>query len=111
MVLPPQLWVKKGIQLVLWVGAFYFTARVSVPRLLLHGPHGLVCGLVLAVTAAVLILGRLGPRPRFCTCPTLLHNAFHAAREAAEGGGGPGRGLRLGGRGPSRAAPATASTW
>ncbi len=88
-VLPPQYWVKQGALLVLWMGAFYLTTRVSVPRLLLRGRTGWF-GLVLAATvAAILLLGYLLETTLHLT--ELMHQAFHAAESVAAPRPGPPR--------------------
>ncbi|MGI4874114.1 MAG: sensor histidine kinase [Janthinobacterium lividum] len=88
MVLPTQYWVKKGIQLVLWVIAFYLTGRLSVPRLLLRGHTGWFIT-VLAITAALIMLAGWG-LDQFLNLPTLLHNAFEAAGGVRPGSRPPG---------------------
>jgi two-component system LytT family sensor kinase len=79
-VLPPQYWVRQGALLVLWLGAFYATTRLSVPRLLLRGRTG---WFVLALAATVLVITLLG---RFLESTLhlseLMRQAFHAAEEA-----------------------------
>lgn len=79
-VLPPQYWVRQGALLVLWLGAFYATTRLSVPRLLLRGRTG---WFVLALAGTVLVITLLG---RFLESTLhlseLMRQAFHAAEEA-----------------------------
>jgi len=81
-VLPPQYWVRQGALLVLWLGAFYATTRLSVPRLLLRGRTG---WFVLALAATVLVITLLG---RFLESTLhlseLMRQAFHAAEEAGQ---------------------------
>ena len=88
-VLPPQYWVRQGALLVLWLGAFYATTRLSVPRLLLRGRTG---WFVLALAATVVVITLLG---RFLDSTLhlseLMRQAFHAAEEAGRRGPGPPR--------------------
>ena len=80
-VLPTEYWVKQGVLLLLWMAAFYLTARVSVPRLLLRGHTGWFA-LALAGTAlTVLLAGRT--LEQALHLPTLMREAFHAADAAA----------------------------
>jgi two-component system LytT family sensor kinase len=54
--IPPQFWVKQAIVFGLWVGAFYLTAYVSVPRLLFRGHVGwFVLAIILTATAVMLL--------------------------------------------------------
>ena len=80
-VLPPQYWVKQGALLLMWGSAFYFTARVSVPRLLLRGRTGWFV-LALAVTAGVVVLLSRGFENAL-HLPDLMRQAFRAAGEGA----------------------------
>jgi two-component system LytT family sensor kinase len=95
-VLPPQYWVRQGALLVLWLGAFYATTRLSVPRLLLRGRTG---WFVLALAATVLVITLLG---RFLESTLhlseLMREAFHAAEEAGHHNPGPPRPPRGGSR-------------
>ena len=80
-VLPTQYWMKQGVLLLLWIGVFYLTARVSVPRLLLRGHSGWFV-LALAGTAlAIVLAGRV--LEQALNLPELMHQAFHAADAAA----------------------------
>lgn len=54
--LPPQFWLKQALVFGMWVAAFYFTARVSVPRLLFRGQAGWFVVVVLATAVAVTLL-------------------------------------------------------
>jgi len=80
-VLPTQYWVKQIVLLLLWVAAFYLTARVSVPRLLLRGHSGwfvlALAGMALAITLAGRALEQV------LHLPELMRQAFHAADAAA----------------------------
>jgi len=76
-VLPPQYWVRQGALLVLWVGAFYLTTRVSVPRLLLRGRTGWFV-LALAATVALLLLMSQFLESTLHVSE-LMRKAFHAA--------------------------------
>jgi two-component system LytT family sensor kinase len=91
MVLPSQYWVKQGVLLVLWIAAFYTTAWVSVPRLLLRGHTGWFVLVLAATVAFIVLLSR--------TIDTTLHMSelMHKAFLAAEGGG-----RRLGAARPPR---------
>lgn len=86
-VLPPQYWVRQGALLVLWLGAFYATTRLSVPRLLLRGRTG---WFVLALAATVLLITLLG---RFLESTLhlseLMRQAFRVADEAGRRAPGP----------------------
>ncbi len=76
-VMPPQFWVKQGVMLAVWVGAFYLTARVSVPGLLLRGHAGWFAG-ALVGTAAALMLVSYGLEKEL-HLRELMDHAFHAA--------------------------------
>ncbi len=78
-VLPAEYWVKQGALLLLWIGAFYLTVRLSVPRLLLRGHSGWFV-LVLALTAAAVMLLSRGLENAL-HLPDLMHAAFRAAGE------------------------------
>ena len=92
LVLPPQYWVKQGVLLVAWMGIFYGTAGVSVPRLLLRGHTGWFVVALLATAAAVLGLSYL--LETSLHLPELMRQAFQEAR----GGSGRGRAARPPGR-------------
>ena len=87
--LPTQFWVKQGVQLVLWVGVFYLTAYVSVPRLLLRGHTGWFVLVLVATAVAIQVLSR--GLENVLHLPELMRQAFHAAE--ASGGGPPRRPL------------------
>ncbi|MCB2379386.1 histidine kinase [Hymenobacter sp. BT635] len=57
--LPPQFWVKQAVVFGLWIAAFYLTAHISVPRLLLRGHVGWFVLAILGTAAAVLLLAEL----------------------------------------------------
>ncbi|TGE21164.1 sensor histidine kinase [Hymenobacter metallicola] len=57
--IPPQFWIKQALVFGLWVAAFYLTAYVSVPRLLLRGHVGWFVATILLTTAAVMLLAQL----------------------------------------------------
>ncbi len=97
--MPPQFWVKQGVMLAVWVGAFYLTAWVSVPRLLFRGHTGGFVGALVA-TAAVLLFISYGLEKQL-HLRELMDNAFHAA--AGPAGWGPGRPEGGGPRGPRSA--------
>jgi uncharacterized membrane protein YidH (DUF202 family) len=80
-VLPNQYWVKQGVLLLCWIAAFYLTARVSVPRLLLRGHSG---WFVLALVGTALIIMLAGRAlEQVLHLPELMRQAFHAAEAAA----------------------------
>ena len=79
--LPPQYWVRQGALLLLWVGAFYFTARSSVPRLLLRGRTGWFVLALVATAALVVLLSRA--LDNALHLPELMRQAFRAASESA----------------------------
>lgn len=83
-VLPIEYWVKQGAQLLLWMSAFYLTARLSVPRLLLRGHSGWFV-LALAGTAGVVMLLSRGLENAL-HLPDLMHAAFRAAGEGRRNG-------------------------
>jgi len=83
-VLPTEYWVKQGALLLLWMSAFYLTARLCVPRLLLRGHSGWFV-LALAGTAAVVMLLSRGLENAL-HLPDLMHAAFRAAGEGRRNG-------------------------
>lgn len=85
--LPLQFWVKQGVLLVLWVAAFYLTAYVSVPRLLMRGHTGWFVIALVSTAATIILLSR--GLENALNLPALLREAFHAA-----GGVGPGDAAR-----------------
>jgi two-component system LytT family sensor kinase len=92
MVLPPQYWVKQGVLLVVWIATFYFTASVSVPRLLLRGHTGWFVLALLATAVVVMSISHFVETTLHL--PELMRQAFHDA-----GGSPPNAGPRFGGRG------------
>jgi two-component system LytT family sensor kinase len=76
-VLPAQFWVKQGVLLVLWVSAFYLTAYVSVPRLLMRGHTGWFILTLIGTAAAIQLLSR--GLENALHLPELLREAFRAA--------------------------------
>ncbi len=76
-VLPPQYWVKQGVLLLVWIATFYFTAGVSVPRLLLRGHTGWFVLALLVTTLAVVGLNWL--LETSLHLPELMRQAFHVA--------------------------------
>ncbi|AWM31445.1 sensor histidine kinase [Hymenobacter nivis] len=83
-VMPPQFWVKQGLMLAVWVGAFYLTVGVSVPRLLFRGHTGWFVGALVA-TAALLLLANYGLEKQL-HLRELMDRAFHAATQPAGAG-------------------------
>ncbi|MCB2409919.1 sensor histidine kinase [Hymenobacter lucidus] len=57
--IPPQFWVKQVLVFAFWVGAFYLTAYVSVPRLLFRNRIGWFVVAILLTAAAVMLLSQL----------------------------------------------------
>ncbi|RYU82197.1 sensor histidine kinase [Hymenobacter persicinus] len=58
-VLPTEYWIKQLLLFGLWVGAFYFTAHVTAPRLLLRGRIGWFILALLATAAVITLLSQL----------------------------------------------------
>jgi sensor histidine kinase YesM len=81
-VLPPQYWVRQGALLVLWLGAFYATTRVSVPRLLLRGRTGWFVLALVATALGITLLGKFLENALHLS--DLMRQAFHAAEEASQ---------------------------
>lgn len=54
--LPAEFWLKQGILFCLWLGAYYLTTLVWVPRLLFENRTGLFVLVVLATAIAVVLL-------------------------------------------------------
>ncbi len=79
--LPMQFWAKQGVLLVLWMGGFYLTARVSVPRLLLRGHTGWFVAALAATAVVVLLLSHA--LETALHLPALMREAFQAARPLA----------------------------
>jgi two-component system LytT family sensor kinase len=75
--LPAQFWVKQGVLLVLWVSAFYLTAYVSVPRLLMRGHTGWFIVALVSTAVAIQLLSR--GLETMLHLPELLREAFRAA--------------------------------
>ena len=98
-VMPPQFWAKQGVMLAVWVAAFYLTARVSVPGLLLRGHAGWFAG-ALVGTAAALLLVNYGLEKEL-HLRELMDRAFHAAAAGPPDAAARPAGLR-GPRGPYR---------
>jgi two-component system LytT family sensor kinase len=79
-VLPAQYWVRQGALLILWMSAFYVTARVSVPRLLLRGRTGWFVLALAATVAIILLIGRFIESSLHIS--ELMRQAFQAAENA-----------------------------
>jgi two-component system LytT family sensor kinase len=75
--LPTQFWVKQGAMLGFWVGAFYLTSLVSVPRLLLQSRTGWFI-IALLATAIVVMLAN-GWLESVLQLPERMDQAFRAA--------------------------------
>ena len=77
LVLPPQFWLKQGLMFCVWVATFYFTARVSVPRLLFQGRTGWFVLALVGTTIAVLGISKF--LDVSLNLPALIEKAFEAA--------------------------------
>lgn len=75
--MPPQFWFKQGLMFAVWVGTFYLTARVSVPRLLFRGQTGWFVLVLFGTTVAVLLFSRA--LETLLDLPALMDKAFEAA--------------------------------
>ena len=74
-VLPPQFWMKQALVFAMWVAAFYFTARVSVPRLLFRGHAGWFVAVLLGTVVAVMLLTQA--IESWLNLPALMEQALH----------------------------------
>ncbi|TGE26027.1 sensor histidine kinase [Hymenobacter aquaticus] len=86
---PPQFWVKQAFVFALWVGAFYLTAYVSVPRLLFRGHAGWFVVIILLTAAVVMLLSQ--GMESWLNLQQLMDQHLHAPGSGFRGGG-PGRG-------------------
>ena len=77
LVLPPQFWLKQGLMFGVWVAAYYFTAWVSVPRLLFPGRTGWFVLALVGTTIAVLGISKF--LDMSLNLPALIEKAFEAA--------------------------------
>ena len=75
--MPPQFWLKQGLLFSVWVGTFYLTARVLVPRLLFQGRTTWFVLSLVAITAAVLLFSKF--LEHSLHLPELMNKAFQAA--------------------------------
>ncbi|MBD2767636.1 sensor histidine kinase [Hymenobacter sp. BT664] len=75
--MPPQFWLRQALMFCVWVATFYFTARVSVPRLLFQGRTGWFVLALSATTVAVLLFGKF--LELSLNLPALMNKAFEAA--------------------------------
>ena len=73
--LPPQFWLKQGLMFAVWIGLFYLTAHVTVPRLLFSGRTGWFVLALVGITVAVLGFSYL--LDSVLDLPALIHKAFH----------------------------------
>ena len=87
--MPPQFWLKQGLMFCVWVGIYYLTAKVSVPRLLLQGRTGWFVLALVGTTVAVFFFSKF--LEMSLNLPALIHKAF----EAVVGGPRPNRGPRF----------------
>ena len=83
--MPPQFWLKQGLMFCVWIGTYYLTAKVSVPRLLLQGRTGWFVLVLVGITVAVFFFSKF--LEMSLNLPALIHKAF----EAAVGGPRPNR--------------------
>ena len=77
LVLPPQFWLKQGLMFGVWAAAYYFTAWVSVPRLLFSGRTGWFVLSLVGTTVAVMLFSHL--LESVLNLPALIAKAFEAA--------------------------------
>ena len=77
LVMPPQFWLKQGLMFGVWVGVFYLTAHLSVPRLLFRGRTGWFVLALAGTTVAVVLFSKF--LESFLDLPALLNKAFEAA--------------------------------
>ena len=77
LVLPAQFWLKQGLMFGVWVAAYYFTAWISVPRLLFPGRTGWFVLALVGTTVAVLLFSHL--LESALNLPALIEKAFEAA--------------------------------
>nr|WP_239691603.1 histidine kinase [Hymenobacter lapidarius] len=75
--LPPEFWVKQGLMFAVWVGTFYLTANVTVPRLLFKGRTGWFILALCGTTVGVLLFSRA--LDQVLDLPALINKAFEAA--------------------------------
>jgi two-component system LytT family sensor kinase len=75
--MPPQFWLKQGLMFAVWIATFYFTSRVTVPRLLLHGRTEWFILALIATTAVVLSFSKF--LEMSLNLPELMDKAFMAA--------------------------------
>nr|WP_241502241.1 histidine kinase [Hymenobacter glacialis] len=75
--LPPEFWVKQGLMFAVWVGTFYLTAKVTVPRLLFKGRTGWFILALCGTTVGVLLFSRA--LEQVLDLPVLINKAFEAA--------------------------------
>jgi len=57
--MPTEFWVKQVVMFTLWIGAFYFTAHVTAPRLLLRGHSGWFIGALIVTATLIMLLSQL----------------------------------------------------
>ncbi|GAB2867065.1 sensor histidine kinase [Hymenobacter ruber] len=75
--MPPQFWLKQGLMFAVWIATFYFTSKVTVPRLLLHGRTEWFILALIATTAVVLSFSKF--LELSLNLPELMDKAFVAA--------------------------------
>jgi two-component system LytT family sensor kinase len=75
--MPTEFWFKQGVMFCVWVATFYFTARVTVPRLLLQGRTGWFILALVGTTVAVLLISK--SLESVLNLPELMDKAFMAA--------------------------------
>jgi two-component system LytT family sensor kinase len=75
--MPPEFWLKQGLMFCVWVITFYFTSKLSVPRLLFQGRTGWFILALVATTIAVLSFSKL--LDSALNLHVLMNKAFEAA--------------------------------
>jgi two-component system LytT family sensor kinase len=75
--MPPQFWLKQGLMFAVWIATFYFTARITVPRLLFQGRTGWFVLALVGTTVGVLAFSRF--LESALNLPALMDKAFEAA--------------------------------
>ena len=75
--MPPQFWVKQGLMFSVWIAIFYFTSRVTVPRLLFQGRTEWFILTLFGITVAVLGFSKLLETQ--LNLPALMDKAFLVA--------------------------------
>ncbi|TSJ44379.1 hypothetical protein FO440_09425 [Mucilaginibacter corticis] len=72
---PYQFWIKQSVVLVMLVIAFYLNSMVLVPRFLLKNRIGYYLGIILLITAAILLINEY--TDRWLNMHVIMDAAFH----------------------------------